>query len=75
MPTPLENLESRHAYLCERLAELEDTDAGELPNVRGEGEIDHGELKQRILNEIKTLDEQIERIRGREVWSEVSRVV
>lgn len=71
--TYLESLTSRRDKLAQRLNELTEGDAGELANVRGEGEIDHGELIDRILKQIKSLNDEIDRETNRETWDFATR--
>jgi hypothetical protein len=71
--TYLASLTSRRDALALRLAELNSGDAGELANVRGEGEIDHGELIDRIHKQIKALNDEIDREVNRETWDFATR--
>lgn len=71
--TYLASLTSRRDKLAARLDELNSGDAGELANVRGEGEIDHGELIERWTKQIEALDKLIDRETNRETWDFATR--
>lgn len=71
--TYLENLIARRDRLAAKLAGLQEGDAGELANVKGEGEIDHGELIDRIDRTLQRLNDEIDRETNRETWDFATR--
>lgn len=71
--TYLANLTARRDALVERLTKLTEGDAGELANVRSEGELDHGELIERWTKQIESLDKLIDRETNRETWDFATR--
>jgi len=74
MATPLENLKTRRAAICEELAALSSSAAGGKPN---SGQIDHTGYKAGLYRELEEINKQIENLQAETdgAWFETQRMV